>query len=144
MKKKLIIIYIVLIVIIITLIYKQNNILVIKNTCVEKYVIGNKNIKGNVDIAKFESISKDFKICANKDGYAVFENPNKAFRTLKNKYKSGIKIINKQYHIGYLNTSNYNKYKIYGSQVVYETSDRQVIEALFISEFLDIYENSFN
>ena len=40
--------------------------------------MGKGNIKGSVDIEKYVTISKDFEIGANKDGYAVFKNPEKA------------------------------------------------------------------
>ena len=44
------------------------------------YITGESNIKGNVDINMFGKINIDFDIGANKYGYAVFKNPNKALK----------------------------------------------------------------
>ena len=59
------------------------------------YITGESNIKGNVDINMFGKINIDFDIGANKYGYAVFKNPNKALKTLKKEYSKGIKLIQK-------------------------------------------------
>ena len=50
------------------------------------YISGDENIKGNVNVNKFGKINIDFDIGANKYGYAVFKNPNKAFKRLKKEY----------------------------------------------------------
>lgn len=42
--------------------------------------MGKGNIKGEVNKEYFESKAKEFEIGANKYGYAVFKNPEKAFR----------------------------------------------------------------
>ena len=114
------------------------------NPYTQEYVIGKSNIKGEVDIEKYSSINKDLEIGANKDGYAVFKDPLKAFEYLKENYKSGINLIKKQFNLSKLSNKNYKEYKTYGSQVEYDISDSQMHEAFFVSEFLDIYENSFN
>ena len=49
----------------------------------QEYIIGKGNIKGEVNKEYFESKAKEFEIGANKYGYAVFKNPEKAFRKLK-------------------------------------------------------------
>jgi len=65
----------------------------------QEYVIGTSNIRGEVDIAAFLEYSEDFEIGANKYGYAVFKNPEKAFKTLKREYSDGIKCIQKEFSL---------------------------------------------
>ena len=115
----------------------------IKNPYTQEYVIGESNIKGEVDIKSYSDISKDFEIGANEDGYAVFKDPKKAFDRLLKDYNLGIKLIKKQHDLGKLTYKNYNHYKKYGSYVTYNTSDNEMAQALFVYGFLDIYENSF-
>ncbi|MGP1515981.1 MAG: hypothetical protein ACTTJH_08540, partial [Bacteroidales bacterium] len=99
-------------------------------------------IRGSVDIEKYVTISKDFEIGANKDGYAVFKNPEKAFDKLFELYADGIKLIQKEFDLEPLSADNYDWYKIYGAQVENGT-DEEKSQAKFISQFIDIYENSF-
>ena len=107
------------------------------------YITGESNIKGNVDINMFGKINIDFDIGANKYGYAVFKNPNKALKTLKKEYSKGIKLIQKEFNLLPLTNFNYRKYKKYGWQVTTGT-DEEKEQASFVSSFMDIYENSFN
>lgn len=107
------------------------------------YISEESNIKGNVDINKFGKTNIDFDIGANKYGYAVFKNPNKALRTLKKDYSKGIKLIQKEFNLLPLTNFNYKTYKTYGWQVTTGT-DEEKEQARFISSFMDIYENSFN
>lgn len=107
------------------------------------YITEEGNIKGNVDINKFGKINIDFDIGANKYGYAVFKNPNKALRTLKRDYSKGIKLIQKEFNLLPLTNFNYKNYKTYGWQVSTGT-DEEKEQARFVSSFMDIYENSFN
>ena len=107
------------------------------------YIQNEGNIKGNVDINKFGKIDKDFDIGANKYGMAVFKNPKKAFKTLKKKYKNGIKLIQKEFNLPPLSNFTYKGYKTYGWQVT-KGSKKDKEQARFVSSFLDIYENSFN
>ncbi len=108
----------------------------------QEYIIGKGNIKGEVNKEYFESKAKEFKIGANKYGYAVFKNPEKAFRKLKKDYKKGINLIQKENHLLPLTNFNYEKYGNYGWQVTTGTKIEQE-QARFVSSFLDIYENSF-
>lgn len=107
------------------------------------YISEESNIKGNVDINKFGKTNIDFDIGANKYGYAVFKNPNKALKTLKKDYSKGIKLIQKEFNLLPLTNFNYKTYKTYGWQVTTGT-DEEKEQARFISSFMDIYENSFN
>lgn len=65
----------------------------------QEYIIGTGNIRGEVNAAKFLEYHKDFEIGANKYGYAVFKNPEKAFKTLKAEFNDGIKCIQKEFKL---------------------------------------------
>ena len=106
------------------------------------YISGESNNKGNVDINEFGRININFDIGANKYGEAVFKDPNKAFKTLKKEYSSGIKLIQKEFNLLPLTNFNYKSYKIYGWQVTTGTNEEKE-QARFVSSFIDIYENSF-
>lgn len=107
------------------------------------YISETGNIKGNVDVNRFGKINIDFDIGANKYGYAVFKNPNKAFKRLKKNYFKGIKLIQKEFNLLPLTNFTYKKYKIYGWQVTTGT-DEEREQARFVASFFDIYENSFS
>ena len=107
------------------------------------YVTEYSNIKANVDVNKFGKINIDFDIGANKYGYAVFKNPNKAFNRLKKDYSKGIELIRKEFNLLPLNNFTYKNYKTYGWQVTTGTAEEKE-QARFVSSFLDIYNNSFS
>jgi len=65
----------------------------------QEYIVGTGNIRGEVNIAKFLEYSEDFAIGANQYGYAVFKNPEKAFKTLKREFAKGIKCIQKEFNL---------------------------------------------
>lgn len=109
---------------------------------VQEYITGTSNIIGEVDVNYFLSKSEDFMIGATKNGIAVFINPDKALKTLKKNYKSGIKLIRKEFCKSDLSKRNFNCYKNLGWQVTSGTY-KEKEEARFISTFMDIYENSF-
>lgn len=141
MKKRIIIISIFL-VLIVSFIFIKTNGSTNEFGYSQEYVVGKGNIKGEVDVNRFESKGKEFEIGANKYGYAVFKNPTKAFEKLKKDYKKGIELIQKEYNLRTLSQSNYEKYKHYGWQVTTGTNEEQE-QARFITSFMDIYENSF-
>lgn len=140
MKKVIILISILLTVTIGFVIYKKIYNPDLKYS--QEYVVGEGNIKGNVDVNLFESKSSDFLIGANKNGYAVFKNPSKAFKRLKMDYSKGLNLIQKEFDLKKLSQFNYKQYGIYGIQVTTGTEEEKN-EAKFISLFMDIYENSF-
>ncbi len=107
------------------------------------YIPKENNIKGNTDINSFGKKNIDFDIGANKYGYAVFKNPNKALKRLKKDYSKGIKLIQKEFNLLPLNNFTYKDYKIYGWQVTTGTEEAKK-QARFVSSFMDIYENSFS
>ena len=108
----------------------------------KEYVTGKDNIKGDVDVEKFENVSEDFEIGANELGYAVFKNPDKAMSTLKEKYLSAINLIKEEFNLKELSNDTITEYKNYGNQLTKGTKEEKK-QAAFVSEFLDIYENSF-
>ncbi len=108
----------------------------------QEYIIGQSNIKGSVDVEYFSKNDLKFEIGANEYGYAVFKEPNIAFKVLKEKYSDGISLIKREYHLPPLSHYTYKIYGIYGSQCITGTKNEK-IQADFISKFFDIYENSF-
>lgn len=128
----------------------SHQVLVVKGFAVDEnlkytqsYNLNNEGIKGNVRIEEFEKRSLDFEIGANKYGIAVFKNPNKAFKKLKKDYSKGIKLIQKEYKLPPLNNFTYKYYGTFGWQVTTGTEEEKE-QAIFVSGFMDIYENSFN
>jgi len=110
---------------------------------VKEYIIGQTGIKGAVDITNIGNNSA-YEIGANKEGYAVFKNPNKAFTQMKIDFPKGIAAIQKEYKLGTLSRWNYDRYGVYGWQLT-ETNDTEAVAQAFkVTKFMDIYENSFD
>lgn len=114
----------------------------VKNPATQEYIAGTGNIKGNVDVEKYLKIDQRFEIGADKNGMAVFKDPHKAYQALIEKYSDGISLIQKEFDLEDLSESSYQAYKTYGGQVETGTSEEKD-QALFVSKFFDIYENSF-
>lgn len=119
------------------------NPLTVRNPWVQEYVVGAEGILGQVDKEKYESVSEDFAIGADKYGRAVFKDPFKAFDTMKELYSEGLTLIAKEQDLSPISHRNYNLYKKFGWQVTSGTEEAQR-QAKFITNFLDIYENSFD
>lgn len=109
----------------------------------QAYIPYTSNIKGDIDILEYMSLSPDFAIGANKYGYAVFIDPDKAFARLLKDYKLGIDLIRKEFKLGKLTKNDFLAYSNLGCQVTTGTDEEQD-QAWFVSDFLDIYENSFS
>ena len=120
----------------------ENNSPSIQYPYVQEYIAGQGNIKGNVPVEAYISISEDFAIGADKDGYAVFKNPEKALATLLELYSDGINLIQVTFDLEPLSEENYNWYKVYGLQITTGTTKEQE-QAIFVGKFFDIYENSY-
>ena len=118
------------------------NPITVRNPWVQEYVPGQENILGRVDKEKYESVSEDFAIGADKYGRAVFKNPQKAFSTMKELCSDGLALISETQGLAPISQRNYGTYKIYGWQMTEGSAEAQT-QAAFISGFLDIYENSF-
>lgn len=108
----------------------------------QEYVVGQPGIRGNVDVQQYVAIDPSFDIGANKYGYPVFKDPEKALATLKELYPDAIALIQTEFDLDELTTSTCQLYKMYGAQM--ETGTQEEIERVhFVAKFLDIYENSF-
>ena len=114
----------------------------VRNPWVQEYVPGAEGIIGCVDKEKYESISKDFAIGADQYGRAVFKTPHKAFDTFVVLFADGIALIQAQNHLAPISKKNYSAYKTMGWQVTSGAEEAQQ-QAIFVTKFLDIYENSF-
>ena len=114
----------------------------VKYPYVQEYIIGQNNIKGSVDSKYYIQIDERFEIGANKDGYAVFKKPKLALEALIEKYPDGINLIKTELNLKDLSHKTYPSYKVYGWQTT-SGSKLEKEQALFVSKFLDIYENSF-
>ena len=120
----------------------ENNSPSIQYPYVQEYIAGQGNIKGNVPVEEYISISEDFAIGADKDGYAVFKDPEKALATLLELYSDGINLIQTEFDLEPLSEENYDWYKVYGLQITVGTTEEQE-QAIFVGKFFDIYENSY-
>lgn len=110
---------------------------------IKEYTVGEKGIRGSVDVAQFGDNSA-YEIGANKEGYAVFKNPDKAFHQMKIDFAKGIAAIKKENNLYFFVRWNFEVYAEYGWQLT-ETDDEEAIkQAAQLSAYLDIYENSFD
>ena len=114
----------------------------VRYPAVQEYVPGQGNIQGSVDTAHFMEADPAFAIGARQDGCAVYQDPAKALSVLKKKYADGINLIRQEYQLKELNVDFYEDYKTYGWQVSTGSAEEQE-QAHFVTQFLDIYENSF-
>jgi len=119
------------------------NPLTVRNPWVREYVVGAEGILGQVDKEKYESVSEYFSIGADKYGRAVFKDPFTAFDTMKELYSEGLTLIAEEQDLSPISHRNYNLYKKFGWQVTTGTEEAQR-QAKFVTNFLDIYENSFD
>ena len=114
----------------------------VRYPAVQEYLPGQGNIQGHVDTAGFAAADPAFAIGARQDGLAVYQDPVKALAVLKEKYADGIRLIQQEYQLKDLNADSYEDYKTYGWQVSTGTAEEQE-QAHFVTQFLDIYENSY-
>jgi len=118
----------------------------IQHPYVQEYVIGQGNIKGNVSVDEYISISEDFAIGADKDGYPVFKDPEKALAKLLELYSDGISLIQTEFDLEPLSYDTFDAYKEYGWQITAfgtQGTDEQRAQVVFVEKFIDICENSY-
>lgn len=139
MVKRFLVLFIVIILVLILSACNGNKI---KNPYVKEYVTGQGNIIGTVDKDYYAKINDAFEIGASENGYAVFKDPDAAFKTLKEMYSKGIEVIQNEFNLSKLSQKNYIDYKTYGWQVTTGSAEEKE-QAQFVSNFLDVYENSF-
>lgn len=136
MKTKFIVLISILIILICAIITKN---IVSKRLLLymQEYNVNNGNIKGNVDVNYYLNISNDLEIGANFYGYPVFKNPDLAHDFLLNNYSDIINELKNKCELGDFSSNNVKQYEIC-------LNEGAVTERLrFVSEFFDIYENSY-
>lgn len=84
----------------------------------------------------------DYEIGVNLKGFVIFKSPHKALEAAISDYEAGFLAIQKEFNLDKVNDDNYQWYKVYGTQLSKNNSDIAVYQALQISYFFDIYENS--
>ena len=110
-----------------------------KNPAVGDYIPGIS--RGNVDTGKFTAVSPDFAVGADKNGYAVFKDPEKAYSTFLSLYGDTLGEIRERNHLAPLSERTLGLYMICAAET--ERSDAREREKYsFVAAFLDIYENS--
>lgn len=103
-------------------------------------------VVGEYDTSKlsndFNQNNEAYSIGANKDGMPIFKDTNKAFQQALIDYAAGFTAIQEQFDLEPVNSKNWESYKTYGWQL---TSDDENIQkqGSEITQFFDIYENSF-
>lgn len=114
-----------------------------------EYEPGQSGSIGSVDVEKFTKMDSRFAIGANEEGYAVFKDPQAAFEAVQEKCPDGIALIRKEckendgYDPGEFSRDNYSMYGEIGCQVT-SGSQEEKDQAFFVTDFVDIYENSFD
>ena len=87
-----------------------------------------------------------YRLCMQNNFIRIRENnllkTQKAMSTLKEKYLSAINLIKDEFNLKELSNDTITEYKNYGDQLTKGTKEEKK-QAAFVSEFLDIYENSF-
>jgi hypothetical protein len=86
--------------------------------------------------------SGPYAIGANAKGMPVFKDPDKAFTQAVKDYADGFDAIRREFKLPPVNKSNYPLYNTYGWQLT-TGSDEEKRQGRIISQFFDIYENSF-
>lgn len=107
----------------------------------------NSEVVGEYDISKLggdflKSGNEAYAIGANKNGMPIFKDTNKAFNQALIDYADGFIAIQKEYNLKPISNKNWEEYKTYGWQL---STDNEYIrkQGIQISQFFDIYENSF-
>ncbi|WP_221766324.1 hypothetical protein [Lysinibacillus telephonicus] len=101
---------------------------------------------GEYDTSKlsndFNQNNEAYSIGANKDGMPIFKDTNKAFEQALIDYENGFIAIQEEFNLDPVNSENWESYKIFGWQL---TTDVESIrkQGSEITQFFDIYENSF-
>lgn len=114
----------------------------IQNPWVQDYQPGQAGMVGEVNREEFETISTDFAIGADQHGQAVFKEPQQAFDTFVALYADSLQQIQQAHGLPPISQTQYMAYKTLGWQTPSETGTERE-RLIFVTKFLDIYENSF-
>ncbi|MDD3392580.1 MAG: hypothetical protein PHE54_03490 [Bacilli bacterium] len=109
----------------------------------KEYVIGEEGIKGEVDMTQFGT-NEVYAIGANQYGYAVFKDPDAAFKQMKKEYSKAIQNIRDEFNLNMLSRLSYQDYMNYGWQLSGDYTEEEINDARTVSNFLDIYDNSID
>lgn len=85
---------------------------------------------------------KAYAVGTNSKGKIIFKNLDEAFSQALIDYKDGFSTIQRECFLLPINKLNWRKYGIYGCQIELEDKNIQT-QCMRISQFFDIYENSF-
>ncbi|NLD16783.1 MAG: hypothetical protein GX666_04275 [Tissierellia bacterium] len=88
------------------------------------------------------SVNEAYAIGINKDNMPIFKDHKRALSQAQKDYKEGFKAIRKEFKLLPLNRFNWEPYKTYGWQLT-TGSEKAKEQGRMISNFFDIYENSF-
>ena len=108
---------------------------------VQEYVAGREH--GNVNVQDFLVHGEYFGIGVDENVKGVFKDPQIEFEALTGDYSDGINLIRDEYKLGPITPRNFYDYLTYGWQVNTGT-DESKEQAAFVSQVLDIYENSYD
>lgn len=114
----------------------------VTNPCVQDYVAGQGNIRGNVNVEDYYERDVRFAIGAGEDGYAVFKDPGEGLCRAARALSGGHFAHPKRVPSARLSKLNYSSYQTYGWQATTGSEEARQ-QAQFVSRFFDIYENSF-
>lgn len=104
-------------------------------------------VVGEYDISKLggdflKSGNEAYAIGTNKDGMPIFKDTDKAFNQAIIDYKEGFTAIEEEYDLKPISKKNWEEYKTYGWQLNTDNEDVRK-QGSQITQFFDIYENSF-
>lgn len=108
----------------------------------------NSEVVGEYDISKLggdfvKSSNEAYAIGANKDGMPIFKDTDKAFNQALIDYTDGFTAIQKEFDVKPISKKNWEGYKNYGWQLSTNNDEEVRKQGIEITQFLDIYENSF-
>lgn len=131
---------------------KKNCIIIIMLILTILFVItacANQNyeVVGEYDINKLairllNNNSGVYDVGANQEGMPVFKDTDKAFKQIIIDCEDGFMAIQEEFNLKVINKNNFKDYMLYGWQL--RTDNDEIREqGMRITEFFDIYENSF-
>lgn len=96
----------------------------------------------NLQVEFLETNNNAYEIGANKEGMPVFKDTDKAFDGILVDYEDGFDAIQKEFNLKTVSKKNYRGYTTYGWQLT--TENKEITkQGIIITQFFDIYENSF-
>ena len=108
----------------------------------------NSKVVGEYDTSKLggdfaKSSNEAYAIGANEDKMPVFKDTDKAFKQALIDYEEAFKAIQKEFNLKPISKKNWEAYKTYGWQLSADNDEEIRRQGREITQFFDIYENSF-